>query len=119
MSKAKYMWAWKDDEDVYVNKAESLEEIIEEIIEYYDEETTDITIEEKDSKFVVRYVVDFDGADMDWDEMGDFGGIEEEQEDGFKVHCEFESTPWVVSQFLQALAQVYGRQDKFDISENN
>ncbi|AQQ43254.1 hypothetical protein [Burkholderia cenocepacia] len=122
MSKAKYMYAWKDDDDVYVNKAESIEEIIEGIIEYYDEDAEEVIIAQHDGKFTVRFVVDYDGYDRDWHEM-EFGEIEEierEREEGsFQVHCEFEATPWTASQFLDALARVYGRQDQFDISENN
>lgn len=93
MSKAKYVWAWTDEDDTYINKKDSLEEIIEEIIEHYEPEAKRLTIEKKDSKFVVHY---FSEYVSDWDEMEDmdFGGIEEEQEDGFKIHCEFEATPW-------------------------
>jgi hypothetical protein len=118
MSKAKYVWAWTDEDDTYINKKDSLEEIIEEIIEHYEPEAKRLTIEKKDSKFVVHY---FSEYVSDWDEMEDmdFGGIEEEQEDGFKIHCEFEATPWTTAHFLDALARVYEREDKFDISENN
>ena len=44
---SKYMWVWKDDDGIYQNKAESLAEIIEEVIEYYDDEVEDLTVKVK------------------------------------------------------------------------
>ena len=37
MSKAKYVWAWTDEDDTYINKKDSLEEIIEEKIKAPDD----------------------------------------------------------------------------------
>ncbi|ANJ72272.1 hypothetical protein A9Y76_07235 [Ralstonia insidiosa] len=119
MSKAKYMYAWKDDEGVYVNNAESIEGIIEGIIEYYDEEAQEIKIEEQDGKFIVRFVTYYEAHEhCDWDDM-EFKEIEDEEEEWYQVHYELEATPWTASRFLEALARVYMRKDQFDISENN
>lgn len=121
MNKAKYIWSWKDDEGIYRNEASSIEEILEEIIEYYDERAKEIAVEQKDGSFVVRYVSGFDDSEFDWDEMI-FGGIEEidGQEESFEVRCEFEfeANIWDAAIFLNVLARVYGRQDQFLISEN-
>lgn len=121
MEKAKYMWAWKDDDDVYVNKADSIEEIVAEIIQYYDDDNEEVIVAQQDEKFIARFVVDcWAYQHWDWDEMEcveieDIDG----QEERYQVHCEFEASPWSASQFLDALARVYKRQDKFDITENN
>ena len=49
MSKENYVWAWKDDDGVYVNTAKSLEAIVEEIIEFYKEdEIEELTVELND-----------------------------------------------------------------------
>ncbi|WP_146124268.1 hypothetical protein [Burkholderia multivorans] len=118
MSEEKYVWAWTDEDSTYVNKADTLEEIIQEIIEHYEPEAKEITIEEKDGKFVVRYLSEYVN---DWEKMEDmdFGGIEEELEDCFKIHCEFEYAPWATARFLGTLARVYEREDHFDIKKNN
>ena len=53
-----YVWAWADGEGNYINQAESLREILEQILEYYFDDESDYKIEEVDSKFLINVAID-------------------------------------------------------------
>ena len=40
-----YVWAWADGDGNYINQAESLREILEEILEYYFDEDESFNVE--------------------------------------------------------------------------
>lgn len=118
MSKPKYICTWADDENTYANMTDSLEGIFEEIIEYYDQHAKFITIEQKDSKFTLSYETSADEFDSMWDE--DFWQEEyDDTEEFVRVACEFETSAWGATVFLNALARANNRQDQFRVSENN
>ncbi|MCL4419410.1 MAG: hypothetical protein GY734_21900 [Herbaspirillum sp.] len=95
MSKENYVWAWKDDDGVYVNTAKSLEAIVEEIIEFYKEdEIEELTVELNDQIIDISFF-----------------------EDGNETEWEIKAVPWVVAKFLQDLAGDCGHEDWFDIKE--
>lgn len=119
MSKAKYIWAWSDDEQTYINKASGFEEVAEEMIQYYDSEATHITINRHNGKFIVSYMTFADEFDSGWDE--DFWQEEEcgDIEDHIRVSCEFDANAWGATVFLNALARANNRQDRFEVTDNN
>lgn len=97
MKTTTYIWAWKDDDSVYVNTKDSLEAIIEEIIEYYKQESVDeISIVRNGETFSISFF------DEDDDEQKDY---------------EINATPWDVAEFLQEYAEECNREDWFDIKE--
>ena len=53
-----YVWAWADGEGNYINQAESLREILDQILEYYFDDESDYKIEEVDSKFLINVAID-------------------------------------------------------------
>lgn len=91
-----YIWAWKDDDSVYVNSDKSLEAIIENIINYYIGDSIDLLSVEINGDIIISY----------WDENN-----EENKE------YSTPATPWDVSQFLNNFAQENEREDWFDIKE--
>lgn len=94
-----YIWAWKDDDSVYVNQGTSLEAIIEEIITYYKDQSVDeISIVRVGEKFSITFF------DEDDDEQKEY---------------EINATPWDVAEFLQEYAEECNREDCFDIKELN
>ena len=95
-------WAWKDDDDVYINKAEDFEEIIETIITYYDDEIEDISMVRIDGKIKIKYI-QINHCQDEQDELMEF---------------EIDATCDAVSIFLEELAQEHNRQDRFDITDN-
>ena len=88
-----YVWAWADGEGNYINEAESLREILEQILEYYFDDESDYKIEETDSKFLINVVID---------------------EKPLQYQIDIESG--ALSEFLNELAELVDRPDKFDIS---
>jgi hypothetical protein len=89
MKEQTYIWAWNDEHGVYINQAESLEEIIEDVVSYWTGgPNTSIKIELRDDQFVIN----FPGEEhqVEADENG-------------------------VAEFLELLGNSYGRKDKFDI----
>lgn len=95
MKKYNYRWIWADQDDIYTNKAYSLENIIEEIIEYYysgDVESISIEINENDDTFAIHFI-----------------------EAGETHEYECRATPDDVAQFLNELAEECDRQDTFEI----
>ena len=92
-----YTWAWSDEESTYINKADSLFEILETIIDYYygdaDEEEKHYNITELNGKFLVSITVDDEAVEYEVDAS----------------LCE-------VSDFLHILARHENRPDTFAIS---
>ena len=92
-----YTWAWSDEESTYINKADSLFEILETIIDYYygdaDEERKHYNITELNGKFLVTITVDDEAVEYEVDAS----------------FCE-------VSDFLHILARHENRPDTFAIS---
>ena len=91
-----YVWAWADGEGNYINEAESLREILDQILEYYFDDESDYKIEELDSKFFITVVTDEK-----------------------PIQYEIDIDPNALSEFLNELAMLVDRSDKFDIWTNN
>ena len=88
-----YVWAWADGEGNYINQAESLREILDQILEYYFDDESDYKIEEADSKFLINVAID---------------------DQSLKYEIDIESGS--LCEFLNELAELVDRPDKFDIS---
>ena len=91
-----YVWAWADGEGNYINEAKSLREILEQILEYYFDDESDYKIEELDSKFFITVVTDEN-----------------------PIQYEIDNEPNALSEFLNELAMLVDRPDKFDISSTS
>ena len=91
-----YVWAWADGEGNYINQAESLRGILEQILEYYFDDESDYKIEEVDSKFLINVVID---------------------DQYLKYEIDIESG--ALCEFLNELAELVDRPDKFDISSTS
>lgn len=87
-----YIWAWSDGEGNYINKASSLRQIIEEILEYYYCDEENITVNEGEDKFSISIQSD-------------------DQHDQYEIDIEIDS----VREFLNDLAKIVDRPDTFDI----
>ena len=87
-----YIWAWSDGEGNYINKASSLRQIIEEILEYYYCDEENITVKEVEGKFLIT--------------VEDNG-----QNDQYEIDIDIDS----VREFLNELAKIVDRPDTFDI----
>ena len=88
-----YVWAWADGEGNYINEAESLREILEQILEYYFDDESDYKIEETGSKFLINVVIG---------------------EKPLQYEIDIESG--ALCEYLNELAELVDRPDKFDIS---
>ena len=88
-----YVWAWADGEGNYINQAESLREILDQILEYYFDDESDYKIEEVNSKFLINIAID-------------------EQ----PIQYEIDVESGALCEFLNELAELVDRPDKFDIS---
>ena len=95
MNLQKLIWTWFDGDGVYENHAESLEDIIEEIFEYYFDEELVVAI-----KKTVHYY-DIEVCD---------------RETGCKNLHKIENCNSAVAEFLEFLASEEGRPDKFSIA---
>ena len=99
MNKQKYSWTWMDNEAGYFNKANNLEAIIYEIVNYYFYSGNDaggIEIEEINNNFIVKFT----------------------HEEG-EAYCHtVKAEPYAVSTFLEELAELVDREDKFSICKN-
>ena len=91
-----YVWAWADGEGNYINKAESLREILDQILEYYFDDESDYKIEEVNSKFLINIAID---------------------EQPLQYEIDVESG--ALCEFLNELAELVDRPDKFDISSTS
>ena len=91
-----YVWAWADGEGNYINQAESLREILDQILEYYFDDESDYKIEEVNSKFLINIAID---------------------EQPLQYEIDVESG--ALCEFLNELAELVDRPDKFDISSTS
>jgi len=87
-----YVWAWADGDGNYINQAESLREILEEILEYYFDEDESFNVEEVDGKFLFQVTLDQQVVD-------------------YQIDCETNA----LREFLNEIADRVDRPDKFDI----
>jgi hypothetical protein len=91
-----YIWAWSDEERTYINKAYSLCEIVDTVLDYYFWDDEPYTINELNGRFSITMTID-------------------EKLDEYEVNsCLYE-----VSNFLQILARLLDRPDTFAISTDS
>ena len=91
-----YVWAWADGDGNYINQAESLREILDQILEYYFDEDESFNVEEVDGKFLINVAID-------------------DQSLKYEINIE----PDALCEFLNELAELVDRPDKFDISSTS
>ena len=91
-----YVWAWADGEGNYINQAKNLREILDQILEYYFDDESDYKIEEVNSKFLINIAID---------------------EQPLQYEIDVESG--ALCEFLNELAEMVDRPDKFDISSTS
>ncbi len=96
MNKQKIVWSWFDGEGTYANQAESLQEIIQEVVEYYHREEAEVTVKNCGSHFEVQIFDELRGS--------------------INVY-ESKMSNSAVSEFLGMLAKLEGRPDKFHIDK--
>mgnify|MGYP000508775958 CR=1 FL=1 len=87
-----FVWAWSDEEGNYINEAESLSEILDDVLDYYSCHYQDFKIIVNDEKFFIQ--ID-DG----------------ELTNRYEV-C---ANPNALTEFLNNQAALVGRPDKFNI----
>lgn len=87
-----FVWTWADDEGNYINEAESLSEILHEVLDYYLSDFKQFEVAERDGKFLIQIAMD-------------------EQSSQYKI----EVSPEALGKFLNQLAAVENRCDKFAI----
>jgi hypothetical protein len=88
----KYVWAWADDDGNYINEAESLSEILDDVLDYYLSDYKQFEVTERDGQFLIQI------------EMN-------EQSSQYKI----EVSPEALGNFLNQLATIENRCDKFTI----
>lgn len=93
-----YIWAWKDDDSVYVNQDTSLEAIIENVINHYIGDSIDLLSVEINGDIMISYYDENDEENKEYSTP---------------------DTPWDVADFLNNFAQENEREDCFDIKELN
>ena len=98
---SKYIWCWKDSEALYTNKADNLEEIIYEILDYY------------------FYSGSGNGEDkgIGIKEINDHFNISFAQDGGSSYEFQVKAIPEAVANFLEEIAELADRKDKFDIQK--
>ena len=110
---AKYAWAWKDDEGLYLNEASSIEAIIQEIIEYYDEDVEELEVEVIGETLVVKFI---SYLDNDWSKFDSAVTIVHEDYLN-RVQCVIPNELWDAEYFLNRLAEFHSKYDDFRIIE--
>ncbi len=88
----KYVWAWPDGEGNYINEAENLSEILNEVLEYQSCDYEYFKINESGDRFLIQV---------------DTG----EQSDRHEIKVD----PSALTEFLNQLATIENRCDKFTI----
>ena len=94
MNSEKLIWSWFDGDGVYVNHAESLEDIIEEIFEYYFDDAAVVTIKKTEHHFEIE--------------------VRDEETSSKNLH-KIKNCNSEVAEFLEFLAREEGRPDEFSI----
>ena len=87
-----YVWAWADEDGNYINHADSLSDILNEVLEYYSCDYDDFNIVEKDGKFLIQIDID---------------------QESTRHAIEINAT--ALSEFLNQQARLVGRPDKFTV----
>lgn len=86
-----YVWAWADSDGNYINQAESLREILDQILEcYFDGEI--FNVQEVNGRFLFQVTIDVKA-----------------------VNYQIDIEPNALCEFLNELAELVDRPDKFDI----
>lgn len=100
----KFVWTWNDGEDTYLNKSESLLDIVQNVVEYWldGEGHPEVVVDE-----------DFITVSFDTDRFNDFD--EDELDENDKFHISSEQTPELVAGMLDHIARQLQRPDTFDI----
>ena len=88
-----YTWAWSDEESTYINKADSLFEIVDTVLDYYLWDDEQYTINELNGKFSITMTIG--------EELAEY---------------EVKSCRYEVSDFLHIMARLEDRPDTFAIS---
>ncbi|MCW3498707.1 hypothetical protein [Burkholderia cenocepacia] len=110
---SKYVWAWKNDDDVYTNKADSFAGIIFIVLNSFDEDVENILIAKSEGEITIQFRSFVDANN--WDEIDD---VDVSNEDDYTdVSCSVKATEYDVAQFLKQLASAYERGDQFSIIE--
>ena len=91
-----YIWAWRDEGSIHVNKAETLEEIVEEIVTYYLDESAVIVVKPH-GKYLQVQVASYE----------------------FELDSVIDLNPISVKEFLDELAGRFDREDHFEIMESD
>ena len=89
---SKYVWAWADGEGNYINEAENLSDILNEVLEYYSCDYEDFKIDESGDRFLIQIDTD-------------------EQSHRYEIKVD----PSALTDFLNHQAGLVDRPDKFDI----
>lgn len=88
-----YTWAWSDEESTYINKADSLFEIVDTVLDYYLWDDEQYTINELNGKFSITMTTD--------EKLAEY---------------EIKSCLYEVCDFLHILARLEDRPDTFAIN---
>jgi len=88
-----YTWAWSDEESTYINKADSLIEIVDTVLDYYLWDDEQYTINELNGKFSITMAIG--------EELAEY---------------EVKSCRYEVSDFLHIMARLEDRPDTFAIN---
>ena len=88
----KYVWARADGEDNYINEAENLIDILNEVLEYYSCDYEDFKIDESENRFLIQIDTD-------------------KQTHRYEIKVD----PSALAEFLNHQAGLVDRPDKFDI----
>ena len=88
-----YTWAWSDEESTYINKADSLFEIVDTVLDYYLWDDEQYTINELNGKFSITMTIG--------EELAEY---------------EVKSCRYEVSNFLHIMARLDDRPDTFAIN---
>ena len=91
-----YIWAWRDDNGIYLNISETLHEIIEDVLCYYSNEDAQVSIDRHGENLLVSISCD----EFESDSIIKF--------DAFSV-----------GKFLDRLASKFDREDHFEIIEDH
>jgi hypothetical protein len=90
-----YIWAWRDERSISLNEAETLEQIVEEIIACYLEENAEVEVHSCGEYLLVQVVCD-----------------------EFEIGTVIKNDIPCVINFLGILTTRFDREDQFEIMEN-
>jgi hypothetical protein len=93
---SKFVWAWADEDGNYINEAQDLSEILNDVLEYYSCDYRDFKVTQRDEKFLIEIETD-------------------KQTNQYEVKVD----PTELTDFLNHQAQLVNRPDKFDIQSKS